>query len=378
MDQHPAILPWRPVEAPIPSPDKVQDRRAVEDLRAVPDDRKAVQCRPPAGALGGRGGGVEPVLRQSGLAHIGPMLAVMAFKFVVTELDCRASRLRYHCAHVNATLNASGAIARRMERDAEDGVVYQYLLVEMQGARTNILALWSSSIAIFALALALFSTGFEALAVIALIGMAILLFLLNKYMRYLDTVKSIAKGYAAGSRHESLREALRREVLPIEVRITSYQPDEETSPPSGTVHHKEGGKVRTVTSTRRWGALVILIATAFVWVAGAFGERQFGNEPWLWLYWEAILFLAVWTFARAEGLVRGKTEHTIRMFSGWVLWSMSAASILFVVVGPSVAAFTPYLTVAIGIMVAGVGLWCIAAVAWARYEHEQNTRQSLP
>ncbi len=262
-----------------------------------------------------------------------------------------------------------------MPHDKQDAVVYQYLLVEIQGARTNILALGSSSIALLALSIALFSNGLGDFGIAAVALIAVLLFFLDRYMRYLETVKGIAKGYAVGSRHQPLREALRLEVLPKEVRIPTYRRKESTEFPRGVILPQVGATQDAVSRARKLGASIIVFAAVLVWAAGFVGEREFGTGVWFWVYWEAILFLAVWTFERAGWLVLGKTKHTIWMFDGRVLSLMFLASILFVFAGPLVLAFTLNLTLGVGIMLAGIVIWFVAAVDWVRYEHGQNQRQ---
>jgi hypothetical protein len=126
-----------------------------------------------------------------------------------------------------------------MSLDEIDGIVFQYLLVEMHGARTNILGLWSSSIALVVLSIASFSGLFQAVGFAAIPIIAILLIFLYKYLRYLAAVKGLAKSYAAGSRLGSLREGLRAEVFPKEIRIPGFRPPKEgegqaRSPPAQT------------------------------------------------------------------------------------------------------------------------------------------------
>lgn len=64
-----SLLARNPLEPPTPGLDQEQDRRAVVHSLPLPDDSKAVQGRPPAGSLGGRGGCVWPMLWEGGLTH---------------------------------------------------------------------------------------------------------------------------------------------------------------------------------------------------------------------------------------------------------------------------------------------------------------------
>jgi hypothetical protein len=125
-----------------------------------------------------------------------------------------------------------------MSLDEIDGIVYQYLLVEMHGARTNILGLWSSSIALVVLSIASFSGLFQAVGFAAIPIIIVLLFFLYKYLRYLAAVKGLAKSYAAGSRRGSLREGLQADVFPKEIKIPGIRPpkneDRRRSPPTQT------------------------------------------------------------------------------------------------------------------------------------------------
>jgi hypothetical protein len=114
-----------------------------------------------------------------------------------------------------------------MASDPIDSVVYQYLLVEMQGARTNILGLWSSSIALTILFIASLFGQAPGAGLIAGLFVVVLLFFLLKYLIYLAAVKGLAKSYAAGSRPGSLRDGLRLDVLPKEVAIPGFRPKRE-------------------------------------------------------------------------------------------------------------------------------------------------------
>ncbi len=117
----------------------------------------------------------------------------------------------------------------------QDGPVYQYLLVELQGARTNILGLWSSVVALTILFVAAFSTELAVLSLVAIIIASIAGFFLWRYLNYLDAVKSTVKAHALGLIPPgSLRERVRTDVLPKEVRITSYDPHTEDYGPRGS------------------------------------------------------------------------------------------------------------------------------------------------
>lgn len=147
-----------------------------------------------------------------------------------------------------------------------------------------------------------------------------------------------------------------------------------SSPPTGNAPPRSSVKWRMTKA----GALVVVIASLFIGGAGFVGEREFGNSVGFWLYWEAIIFLAVWTLERAIWTVFGVGKHTIWMFRGWVLLCMVLASLLCVLVGPIVLLLTLNVTLGVTIMFLGVALWFIAAVAWARYEHLQNRERTSP
>src|SRR2546427_7733529 len=74
------------------------------------------------------------------------------------------------------------------------------------------------------------------------------------------------------------------------------------------------------------GALVIVVAAAFVYAAGVLGEGQAGVGP-LW-YWKAIQFGAVWTMSQTAPLIVGIREYSVRMFSGRTFRMMILAAIL--------------------------------------------------
>jgi hypothetical protein len=256
------------------------------------------------------------------------------------------------------SLNPSTINEVCMVPEKEDGTLYQYLLAEMQGARTNIIGLWSSTIALVLLAIVTLPTQFGAVGIIAVFFASIQTILIIRYIRYVAAAKGVAKGHAAGSLGKPLHEAFINDVLPKEVGFATYQPEPVPRAPSA------------VSWVQRWGALTVVIAALFVWGAGAYGASLTTNiAPWFWVYWAIVQFLAVWTFTRAVWLVGGRTEHRIRMFTGWVFWSMVLASMLFLIVGPSVAASTSYTTVALAVMSIGVGLWAFAAGAWAWSEY---------
>ena len=111
----------------------------------------------------------------------------------------------------------------------------------------------------------------------------------------------------------------------------------------------------------KWGAVVIVVAAAFVYAAGLIGEGEAGAGP-LW-YWKAIQFGAVWTMSQTAPLIIGIREYSVRMFSGRTFRTMIlAATLLFA--SPFVFALTQNLPLALACFVASVLLWLAAASMW--------------
>jgi apolipoprotein N-acyltransferase len=105
-----------------------------------------------------------------------------------------------------------------MSLEEPDRLAYQYLLVELQGARATALVLWGS---ILALTVIVFGSYWivPGLAVFAgLLEAAVALFLW-KYSEYLAAIKSAAKRYAFQPSDVNLVEIIRREVVPKEVAM---------------------------------------------------------------------------------------------------------------------------------------------------------------
>lgn len=102
-----------------------------------------------------------------------------------------------------------------------EGVMFAYLQVELQGARTTALALLSAGISSFGLVLALAVTGFAVFGILPGFLLAFAVWVLPKYLDYLDAVKSTLKAYAQGSLEVDLIAAYRRGVLPQEPRLRS-------------------------------------------------------------------------------------------------------------------------------------------------------------
>ena len=109
------------------------------------------------------------------------------------------------------------------------------------------------------------------------------------------------------------------------------------------------------------GAVVIVVAAAFVYAAGLVGEGQPGAAP-LW-YWKAIQFGAVWTMSQTAPLTIGIREYSVRMFSGRTFRMMVVAAVLLFA-SPFVFLLTQNLLVALACFVVSVGLWLVGAVAW--------------
>ena len=95
-------------------------------------------------------------------------------------------------------------------------LAYQYLLVEVQGAKTTTLVLWASI-----LALTVVVSGsywiFPGLAVFAGLMQAAVAFLPWRYSEYLAAITSAAKRYAFQTSEVSLVEIIRGEVVSKEV-----------------------------------------------------------------------------------------------------------------------------------------------------------------
>ena len=95
-------------------------------------------------------------------------------------------------------------------------LAYQYLLVEVQGAKTTTLVLWASI-----LALTVVVSGsywiVPALAVLAGLMEGAVAFLLWRYSEYLAEIRSAAKRYAFQPSEVSLVEIIRSEVVSKEL-----------------------------------------------------------------------------------------------------------------------------------------------------------------
>ena len=105
-----------------------------------------------------------------------------------------------------------------MSLEEPDRLAYQYLLVELQGARATALVLWGS---ILALTVIVFGSAWilPGLSLIAgLLDAGIALFAW-RYSEYLGVLKSAAKRYAFQPAEVNLVEVIRNEVVPKEVRM---------------------------------------------------------------------------------------------------------------------------------------------------------------
>jgi apolipoprotein N-acyltransferase len=108
-----------------------------------------------------------------------------------------------------------------MSLEEPDRLAFQYLLVELQGARTTALVLWGT---ILALTVIVFGSAWivPGLAVFAgLLELAVVLFLW-RYSEYPGAIKSAAKQYAFQPSEVNLVEIIRKEVVPKEVRMRRW------------------------------------------------------------------------------------------------------------------------------------------------------------
>jgi hypothetical protein len=105
-----------------------------------------------------------------------------------------------------------------MSLEEPDRLAYQYLLVELQGARTTTLVLLASVLALTVILLASYPT-IPLLAMLAGLLEAVVAIFLWRYSDYLAAIKSVAKRYAFQPSAVDLVEIIRNEVVPKEVRM---------------------------------------------------------------------------------------------------------------------------------------------------------------
>jgi hypothetical protein len=98
-----------------------------------------------------------------------------------------------------------------------DRLAYQYLLVELQGARATTLVLYASFIALTVIVLGSYPTVPYLALIAGLLDAAVALFVWRD-SEYLGVIKSAAKRYAFQSSEVNLVEIIRNEVVPKEVR----------------------------------------------------------------------------------------------------------------------------------------------------------------
>ncbi len=131
--------------------------------------------------------------------------------------------------------------------------------------------------------------------------------------------------------------------------------------------------------TTKWGAGIVAVAAAFLWLVSIWGAQQLSDANYpvvYWLgYWTVVQSCATWTFARAFPLVRGKTEYKVVMFRGPTLWLLVVAAVLFFA-GPTLAALSLYWAAGLVVFLAAIGVWCAAVGLWYSENRKEQRRDA--
>src|SRR6266516_3033399 len=100
--------------------------------------------------------------------------------------------------------------------------LFQYLLSELHGARTTVLALVASVISSSSLVLTLVAIRLPCFAILPAIMLVFSLFLVPMYVRYLNSLKSVVKSYGTGELAADLAQAYQDWIKPKEPRIFRF------------------------------------------------------------------------------------------------------------------------------------------------------------
>src|SRR5438309_11637819 len=101
--------------------------------------------------------------------------------------------------------------------------LFQYLLAELHGARTTVLALVSSVLSSSALIVTLLAVRLTCFAILPGILFAFSASLVPVYVGYLNSIKSVVKGYGTGELVTDLSQAYRDWIKPKEPRLPLFR-----------------------------------------------------------------------------------------------------------------------------------------------------------